>query len=419
MARTINKLSAAKVAKETKPGMYGDGGGLWLQVAKRTAKSAGAGDVTKSWLFRYMLAGKARYMGLGDINTFSLAEARERARRARQLLADGIDPIEAKQGKKAAERAEDAKRVTFWEAAEKYIAAHRAGWKNEKHADQWKNTLDTYAKPILGDLHVAAVETGHIIKVLEPIWTTKAETASRVRGRMELVLDWATARGFRSGDNPARWRGHLDKLLPARAKVAKVQHQPALPYTDLPAFMSELRDMDSISARALEFTILNASRTGEVIGAKWSEIDLAAKVWTIPPARMKASREHRVPLSERAVKILDALPREVESEFVFPGARKGRGLSNMAMLELLRGMRDGITVHGMRSSFRDWAGEATNFPRDLAEAALAHVLSDKTEAAYRRGDALEKRRKLMIAWAGYCAQKPADKGNVVAIRERA
>lgn len=407
MARTINKLSAAQVAKMTKPGRYGDGGGLWLQVSQFG---------TKAWLFRFMLDGKARQMGLGSVNTFSLKEARERALKARQLVADGIDPIEARLSEKASARADDAKRVTFWDAAEKYIAAHRAGWRNEKHADQWKNTLDTYAKPIVGDLHVASVETGHIIKILEPIWTEKAETASRVRGRIESVLDWATARGFRTGENPARWRGHLDKLLPARSKVAKVRHQPALPYTDLPGFMAKLRGMDSISARALEFTILTAARTGETIGAKWAEIDFASKIWTIPGDRMKSGREHRVPLSDRVVSILETTPREADNDFVFPGGRKGKGLSNMAMLELLRGIRDDVTVHGFRSTFRDWAAEQTNFPRDLAEAALAHVLADKTEAAYRRGDALEKRRRLMTAWDRFAAQ-PGAAGKVVGIRE--
>lgn len=406
VARTINKLSAAKVAKETTPGLYGDGGGLWLQVAKSTARNAKEGDVTKSWLFRYMLSRKARYMGLGNLNTFSLSEARERARRARQLVADGIDPVEARRIKKATDRADDAKRVTFSEAATSYITAHRAGWKNKKHADQWQNTIDTYAAAVIGGLQVGSIETGHIIKVLEPIWVTKAETASRLRGRIESVLDWATARGFRKGENPARWRGHLDKLLPPRSKVAKVKHQPALPYVDLPAFMKRLRGMDSTSARALEFTILTAARTGETIGARWSEIDLTVKIWTVPPDRMKSGREHRVPLTDRAIEIIRKASSEGSSDsFVFSGVRKDMGLSNMAMLELLRGMEDGVTVHGFRSSFRDWAGEMTNFPRDLAEAALAHVLADKTEAAYRRGDALERRRRLMFAWERYCASK--------------
>ncbi|TPL00664.1 DUF4102 domain-containing protein [Mesorhizobium sp. B2-4-14] len=400
----INKLSAVEVAKKSKPGTYGDGGGLYLQVTKSTSKKASEGEVTKSWLFRFMLAGKARSMGLGDVQTFNLKEARERAREARQKVTDGIDPIEQRNEKKAAVRAEDAKRVTFKQASERYIAAHKAGWKNAKHAEQWKNTLETYAWPTIGDLPVAKVETAHIMQIIEPIWTDKTETASRVRGRIEMVLDWATARHYRSGDNPARWRGHLDKLLPARSKVAKVQHHEALSYTQLPTFMARLRAMDSISARALEFTILNAVRTGEAIGATEEEFDFDTKIWTIPAERMKSSRPHRVPLSDRSIAILKSVPREAGSAYVFPGARTGKPLSNMAMLELLRGMEgmEGLTVHGFRSTFRDWAAERSNFPREIAEAALAHVLSDKTEAAYQRGDMLDKRRRMMTAWAGYC-----------------
>ncbi|MER9687242.1 integrase arm-type DNA-binding domain-containing protein [Mesorhizobium sp. M0139] len=405
MARSINKLSAVEVAKKSKPGTYGDGGGLYLQVAKSTAKDAQEGDVTKSWLFRFMLAGKARYMGLGDVQTFNLKEARERARAARQLVSDGKDPIEERRERTATLRADDAKRITFKQASERYIAAQKAGWKNAKHAEQWRNTLATYAWPVIGDLPVAKVDTAHVMQILEPIWTTKTETATRVRGRVELVLDWAKARHFRSGDNPARWRGHLDKLLPARSKVAKVEHHAAMPYSELPAFMSQLRSMGSISARALEFTVLTAVRTGEAIGVKVGEVDFSNKLWTIPAARMKADRPHRVPLSDRAIEILKNVPREADSPYLFPGARTGKPLSNMAMLELLRGMEgmEGLTVHGFRSTFRDWAAERSNFPRELAEAALAHVLSDKTEAAYQRGDMLEKRRRLMTAWAGYCS----------------
>ncbi|MEV8879189.1 tyrosine-type recombinase/integrase [Mesorhizobium ciceri] len=301
MARSINNLSAVEVAKKAKPGTYGDGGGLYLQVAKSAAKGAQEGDVTKSWLFRFMIGGKARYMGLGDVQTFSLKEARERARDARQKVTDGIDPIEVRKEKKATLRAEDAKRVTFKQASERYITAHSAGWKNAKHAEQWRNTLATYAWPVIGDLPVAKVDTAHVMQILEPIWATKTETATRVRGRVELVLDWAKARHYRSGDNPARWRGHLDKLLPARSKVAKVEHHAAMPYAGLPPFMAQLRSMGSISARALEFTILTAVRTGEAIGVMEGEVDFANKLWTIPAARMKADRPHRVPLSDRAI----------------------------------------------------------------------------------------------------------------------
>lgn len=403
--RSINKLSPAQVAKINKTGRYGDGGGLWLQVSKWG---------TKAWIFRYMIDGKARQMGLGSVDTFTLKEARERARKTRQLVADGIDPVAAKQADKAARLAEKGKEMTFMDAAEKYITAHRAGWKNAKHSEQWRNTLETYAAPVIGKLNVADIETAHIMKVLEPIWTEKPETASRVRGRIEKVLAWATARGLREGDNPARWRNHLDHMLAPRAKVQKVRHHPAMPYADLPAFMERLRDVDFISARALEFTILTAARTGETIGAKWDEIDIENKVWTVPGDRMKSGREHRVPLSDRALEILNLLPRE--GDFVFPGARKGRPLSNMAMLELLRGMEgtEGLTVHGFRSSFRDWAAERTNYPRELAEAALAHVLKDKTEAAYQRGDMLDKRCRLMRDWARYC-EAPVIENTVISI----
>lgn len=397
MASVINKLSAAGVAKERAPGLYGDGGGLYLQVAK---------GGSKSWIFRFMIAGKPRYMGLGSIDTFSLREARERAKEARKLVADGIDPIDARRERVAAARADDAKLVSFSEAAERYIKAHTAGWKNPKHADQWRNTLTTYAYPIIGPISVAKVDTAHIMQIIEPIWTDKTETASRVRGRIESVLDWATARRYRSGENPARWRGHLDKLLPARSKVAKVRHHPAMPYTDLPEFMQRLRALDSISAKALEFTILTAVRTSEAVGATEAEIDFRAKVLTIPAERMKANRPHRVPLSDRALEILKTTPREANNPYVFPGAKRGKPLSNMAMLELLQGMggTEGLTVHGFRSTFRDWAAERSRCPREIAEAALAHVVKDKTEAAYQRGDLLEKRRRLMAAWGAFMAQ---------------
>lgn len=392
----MNKLTAVKVAKLNKTGRYGDGGGLWLQVSKWG---------TKAWQFRYMLNGRARQMGLGSIHNLSLKDAREKARQARALLLEGIDPIDARQGQRQQARAETAKRITFREAAERYIAAHRAGWKNKKHGDQWTRTLDTYAFPVIGDLAVADVETSHVMKIIEPMWTSKTETASRVRGRIESILDWATVRHFRQGENPARWRGHLDKLLPAKSKVQKVRHHEAMPYAEVPAFMAELLEHDSISARALEYTILTAARTSETIGARWPEINTKAKLWTVPADRIKAGREHRVPLSGRCLEILAGMPREDRGDgSVFPGVRVGRGLSNMAMLELLRGMTDdGYTVHGFRSSFRDWCAEQTNYTREVAEAALAHIVGDQTEAAYRRGDALDKRRRLMEAWARYCA----------------
>lgn len=403
MARTVNNLSAVQVTKLIRPGTYGDGGGLYLQVAERKA-----GGVTKSWLFRFMISGKARYMGLGSLNDFTLKEARERARAQRQMLADGKDPITERnehrkrlQEEQSSRDAEQAKRVTFAQASQRYIKAHEAGWRNAKHADQWTNTLATYADPVIGHLAVSKVDTAHVMQILEPIWTTKPETASRVRGRVEAVLNWASARRYRSGENPARWKGHLDKLLPARSKVRKVKHYAAMAFAELPDFMGRLSGNASISARALEFTILTAVRTSEAIGATETEFDRTTRVWTIPGERTKSGRPHRVPLSDRAMAVLAAVPHEDASPFLFPGARPGKALSNMAMLELLRGEQAGLTVHGFRSTFRDWAAECTNFPRELAEAALAHVVGDETERAYRRGDALEKRRKLMQAWGRF------------------
>lgn len=401
-----HKLTGRKIDSLRKPGWYGDGGGLWLQVGPTGGKS---------WLFRYTRSGRARAMGLGPLDLVSLAEAREKARDARRLIGEGRDPLDVKRDATAAARARDATTITFRSAAESYITAHAAGWRNAKHAEQWRATLEAYAYPVIGDLAVDAIGVAEVMTILEPAWSTKTETASRVRGRIEAVLDWATARHYRHGDNPARWKGHLDKLLPAKAKVAKVRHQPALPWAEVPDFLAELRALTSISAKALDFTVLTAARTGEVIGARWPEIDFAAKLWTIPGERMKAGREHRVPLSTAALGILAGLPREGDGDgWIWPGARAGRPLSNMAMLEMLRGLRPGLTVHGFRSSFRDWAAEATNFPRDLAEAALAHVVKDKTERAYRRGDALEKRRRLMDAWARFCGS-PVKAGGVVAI----
>jgi integrase len=299
------------------------------------------------------------------------------------------------------------RRLTFKACAEKYIKAHRTGWKNATHARQWPATLAKYAYPIIGNLPVSAIDIGLVMKCLEPIWQERPETASRLRGRIESVLDWATVRGFRQGDNPARWRGHLAKLLPARTKVRKVKHHAALPYKEAPEFMAELRAEEDISARALEFTILTVARTGEVIGARWSdgEYDLDQRVWNVPAERMKAGVAHTVPLSDRAVELLKALPRIKGNDYVFPGAHPGKPLSNMAMLEKIRGLRPGLTVHGFRSTFRDWAGDRTNYARDVIEAALAHTIKNDAEAAYRRSTAVEKRRRLMADWARYCEPK--------------
>ncbi|WP_018263341.1 tyrosine-type recombinase/integrase [Methylobacterium sp. WSM2598] len=380
------------VAKLKSPGMYGDGNGLWLQITPGG----------KSWIFRFTLHGRAREMGLGSSAIYSLAEARERAVACRKLVNEGIDPIEARREKRRDTALDSAKSITFKECAEAYIRAHAAGWRNPKHAAQWTATLANYAYPVFGELPVAAVDTALVMRVLEPIWTTKTETASRVRGRIESVLDWAKTRNHREGENPARWRGHLQNLLPKRSKVQKVQHFPALPYDEIGPFLSQVRGLGGVAPRALEFVILTACRTGEVIGARWIEINLNERIWTIPAERMKAGREHRAPLSDAALAVLEPL-RAAGGDYVFPGSRRGKPLSNMAMLELLKRIkREDLTVHGFRSTFRDWAAERTNFPREVAEAVLAHTLENKVEAAYRRGDLFEKRRELMDEWAEWC-----------------
>jgi integrase len=327
-----------------------------------------------------------------------LKRAREDARKARELVHDGIDPIEARKTKRMQQRLDAVKLMTFDECAEAYIAAHDPSWSNPKHRQQWRNTLRDYASPVIGDLAVSAVDTGLVLKVLEPLWTSRPETASRLRGRIESVLDWAKVRGLRDGENPARWRGHLDHLLPARSRVRKVQHHAALPYGEINALVTLLRAQKGIAPRALEFAILTAARTGEVLGAKWSEIDTAAGMWTIPADRMKGGREHRVPLCDRVLAIIEEM-RGHDRELVFP-------LSEKAMAMLLRRIgRNDVTVHGFRSTFRDWAGEVTSFPNHVVEMALAHAMPSAVEAAYRRGDLFEKRRRLMAEWARYCETK--------------
>ena len=398
--RGVAKLSAVEVQKLKKPGHHGDGGGLWLQISEVGSKS---------WVFRFTRAGKTREMGLGALHTVSLAEARIKAHTCRQSILNGLDPIQARDALQMNALAAAAKTVTFRAASEAYIESHRTGWKSVKHAEQWTNTLDTYAHPVFGELPIAAVDTGLVMRALTPIWTTKTETASRLRGRIESVLDWATVQGHRSGDNPARWRGHLDKLLPKPTKVAKVVNHPALPYADIGAFMQRLRDEKGVSARALELIILTAARTSEAIESRWSEFDLEAAVWTVPASRMKAAREHRVPLSRPALKVLRDLKELGDSAYVFPGAKEGKPLSNMACLTLLQRMGcTDITTHGFRSSFRDWAAEETTFAGEVAEAALAHTIRDATEAAYRRGDLFDKRAALMTAWATYCGRVRTD-----------
>lgn len=402
----IERLTALTVARVSKPGLYSDGGNLWVQVSP---------SGSKSWAIRFTLNGKSRQMGIGSVSDVTLAEARDVAREARRLLKDGRDPIEERRAKLAAQRADDAKMLTFKQAAERFIESHRAGWKSEKHAGQWSATLSAYVYPVVGDLAVAAIDTGLVLKTLEPIWAQKAETASRVRGRVEAVLSWATARGYRSGPNPAAWRGHLDRLLPARAKVATVRHHPAVPVDDVPKLMAALRKNGSSSALALQFLVLTAARTGEIIGAKWPEFDLKSKTWIVPADRMKSHREHRVPLSDESIAILEELPRESGNQHIFLGGRQGRGLSNMSLLMLMKGMPEfaEYVPHGLRSSFRDWAGSRTAFPRELAEEALAHVVGDQTERAYRREPAVERRRKLMAAWARFSTAEPTGASNAV------
>ena len=418
----MGRLTALKVKALTEPGRYGDGDGLWLQV--RDPKH-------RSWLFRYTRHGRARQMGLGEVSGetgkgVSLAYAREAAQRARQLLRDGVDPIDHKKAHVAAQKAAETGGVTFKAVAERFIASHEASWRNPKHRAQWSATLTTYAFPRMGDRPVAEIDTGLVTAVLEPIWHARPETASRLRGRIEQVLDYAAARGWRVGDNPARWRGHLANLLPARKKIASVQHHPALPWTEIGAFMAALGQQVGTASRALEFLILTACRTNEVLGARWAEIDLSAKVWSIPPGRMKAHRMHRVPLSDAAVRLLASLPSDGHAEtLVFSGRRETKPLSDMALTMTVRRLNDGelprwkdgvtgaaIVPHGFRSTFRDWAAERTSFAREVAEAALAHTLSDRVEAAYRRGDLFEKRRRLMQAWAVFCCSR-TDRSSVV------
>jgi integrase len=398
----VSKLNPKKIEHLTTPGTYEDGNGLRLVV-----KTNGS----KSWVLRFQLNKKRREMGLGRFPSVSLKKARADAATQRGLLLEKVDPLaereRVKLAKSKVEREEKVREFTFSKAAADYIASHRAGWKNVKHAQQWANTLKTYAEPFIGDLPPDDITTDHVLSVLQPIWFDKPETASRVRNRMELVLDAAKARGLRQGENPARWRGHLDKLLPPRLRVRARKHHTALPYTDLPDFMPLLEQSNEYSYQAARVTILSALRSSEVLGAKWDEIDLKAKVWTIPVDRMKAAKEHRVPLSPALIDLFKKLPRVNGNPHVFPGMREGKHLSNTAMLMTLRRIgRGDLTMHGFRSTFRDWAGECTPHPRDVCEQALAHSLGNSVEAAYRRGDLFEKRRALMDDWAQYVFKAP-------------
>lgn len=408
MTRAIHKLKALSVEKLTKPGLYGDGGGLYLQITR---------DGIKSWLFRYMRNGKARGMGLGPLHTISLAQAREKAHECRSFLLKGLDPLDEKQksqvaAKEEAEAKAKAEAIdppasplekTFRECADELIKSKETGWSNEKHKYQWRNTLAKYAYPVIGDLAVSAIDTAHIMRILSPIWAEKTETASRVRGRVEAVMNYAKVFGYRAAENPARWKGHLDHLLPKESAVTTVQHHPALPYKELPEFMEKLRKKESFAAYALELLILTATRSNETRNACWEEFDLEEKIWTIPATRMKAKKDHRIPLSDQALRLLNRMLRFGNHGLVFPGQKEGQPLSEATMLQLLRRIcKEEYTAHGFRSTFRDWASECTTHDSNVCEMALAHTIENKTEAAYRRGDLLARRAALMNDWGTYC-----------------
>lgn len=401
MGTRKTELGALAVSNIRRRGINFVGGvtGLGLNVTQTGSRS---------WVFRYQINGKRRDFGLGGYPDVTLAQAKERARAARTKLTLGVDPIEDSRAAKSRLLADQASAISFSQAASKYIDTHESSWRNIKHAQQWRNTLETYANPVIGKILVRDVALPHILSILEPIWHTKTETATRLRGRLEAVLDWAIARGFRSSSNPARWKGLLDKLLPAPNKVAKTDHHRALPYAELPAFMAKLATQPGIGARALEFTILTACRSGEVRGAKWCEFDLTHAVWTVPSERMKTGKEHRVPLSEAALAIVKGMKERAFCDYVFPsshGAKKaeekGAQMSDMTLSAVLRRMKVEAVPHGFRSTFRDWCAEQTDCPNEVAEMALAHAIGNKVEAAYRRGDLFNKRKQLMQEWGNY------------------
>jgi integrase len=406
MARGINRLTDVAIRRATEPGMYGDGANLYLHVSPTGAKS---------WVFRYRINGKLRDMGLGPIHTVGLAEARKRAQQHRLARLDGIDPLDLKKAKRTEARLTAARAMTFRACTEGYMAANRAGW-GTRHAAIWEQSVVDHAYPVLGDLPVEAVDTALLMRAIEPLWAIKTETASRVRGRIEAVLDWATTRGYRTGANPARWKGHLENLLPRRSRVAPVEHFAALPYAEISGLMAELRQQEGVAPRALEFAILTAARTGEVIGATWDEINLAERLWIVPASRMKSGKEHRVPLSDAAMAVVETMAECRQGDHLFPGRHRGKSIHDRTLLDVLKAMgRAGVSVHGFRSSFRDWAAERTSFPAEIAEMALAHRVGSAVEQAYRRSDQFAKRRQLAQAWARYIAQPPTD-GAVVPLR---
>ena len=412
MPRKLSNALTPLAVKNAKPGRHADGGGLHLLV-----KETGA----RSWVYRFMLKGKSRDVGLGaaaGADAISLAAARDLASALRLQVKAGVDPL-AERHRGAAEalaaaQAAQIAGITFKAVAEAYVAANEGSWRNDKHRQQWRNTLASYVYPVMGELPVADIGTAHVLKILEPIWQGKPETASRIRGRIETVLDAAKARGYREGENPARWRGHIAQILPARSRLTRGHHK-AMPYDAVPAFVCAIRAREAMAALALEFVILTATRTSEVLGATWAEVDLDKAIWTVPATRMKAGKEHRVPLSPRAVEILETV-RPLGKDCLFP-ADKGGKLSTMAMAMLLRRMKQDCTVHGFRSGFRDWAAECTGYAHEVCEMALAHVIGNKAEAAYRRGDLFDKRRRLMADWATYCAIGGTAGAKVTPIRE--
>lgn len=407
MPKKVEPLSAVEVGRMKGDGFHAVGGvaGLHLKVV----------GVSRCWILRTMVGVKRRDVGLGGFPDVSLADAREKAKAVKAQILAGVDPVEERHAVRSRLLAAQIAGVTFDEAAARFITDKRAEWSNSKHAQQWTNTLQTYASPVIGSLRVQDVETAHVLEVLRPIWVEKTETASRLRQRLEMVLDWSTVHGYREGLNPARWRGHLDKLLPKPGKVNKAGHHAALPWREVGSFMARLRAMEGVGARALEFAILTAARSGEVRGATWPEIDLAAGVWTVPAGRMKADREHRVPLSPAALALLLAVPEAGREGVVFRG-RTGGEMSDMTLTACLKRLEVPVTAHGFRSTFRDWAAESTGYPGDVVEMALAHTIGNKVEAAYRRGDLFEKRKRLMDDWAAFCAVAGAGAGVVVPLR---
>ncbi|NHV27698.1 site-specific integrase [Burkholderia sp. D-99] len=412
MPRKATELGALAVSKLSKPGKHAVGRvpGLVLQISPTG---------TKSWLLRVTVGDRRREIGLGPYPAVRLQEAHAKAQATRDEIASGIDPVLARKEIASRLRASQAFEMTFEEAANRFIKAKAPEWKNSKHGDQWRNTLAEYAYPKIGNLMVRHVARAHVMEILEPMWTTKTETASRVRGRLEAILDWAKVKGFRDdGTNPASWRGNLDKLLSAPKRTKRVRNHPALPIDQMATFMETLRATAGVSARCLEFAILTAARSGEARGARWNEIDVRRGVWSIPAERMKAKKEHRVPLSPAALELLRAIERVEDQDLVFPSPRSGSVLSDMALLELMRRQHLDATPHGFRSTFRDWAGEYTNYPRELAEVALAHIKADATEAAYWRGDVLERRRRMMTDWAEFIS-RPHEGGDVIPINKTA